>query len=241
MHYPLQVVSRKFEFSHKGLFEYGYAIDYIKALQKKSQYCCNRFCSVTSYGMLFISIERELGEYASNEYALYAEYLIASIVQYESGIWNWIDSDVIRQMIEGVTFLRLNRVFYQMLKYNPLIILGEEVIYTVLRYGTYEMMECVLELCECEILDITEIEIVPKNIIKIEICPPNTMHSDAGNFFKHKFIDIPKYVNKNNGYATIGLKVNDEIILKYGDNIEEVLAPKKYDTNVNKNKQCTIF
>lgn len=241
MHYPLQVVSRKFEFSHKGLFEYGYAIDYIKAFQKKSQSYQTRVCNGSSYGMLFISIERELGEYASKEYTLYAEYLIASIVQYESDIWNWIDNDVILRMIEGVTFLRLNCVFNQILKYNPLIVLGEETIYAVLRYGTYEMMVSVLELCECELLDITEIEIVPKNIIKIEICPPNTMHSDAGNCFNHRFIDIPKYVDKNGGTAIIGLKVKDEIILKYGDNIEEVLAPKKYDTNVNKNKQCTIF
>src|SRR4051794_6876232 len=108
MHYPLQIVSYKFEFSHKGLFEYGYAIDYINSLQKKSQYCQNRFCSVASYGMMFIGIERELGKYGSKEYAPYAEYLIASIVQYESNIWNWINSDVILRMIEGVTFLRLN-------------------------------------------------------------------------------------------------------------------------------------
>lgn len=116
-------------------------------------------------------------EYCITQYGACVEYLIASIVQYEPDIWNWINSDVIFRMVKGVSLLRLERVFAQMLKYDPLIISGKEIIYIIFTYGSYKMMEIVSDLCEPDLIDIIDIDDVPKDIIQIDLCLPRAIIS----------------------------------------------------------------
>ena len=94
------------------------------------------------------------------------------------------------------------------------------------------MMQAVLDLCEEKIVIIDDYDLnmeIPNNIMPIEIAPPNDMRSDAGDLLFKRHPIILSMVDDNSGSVT-NLKIRDEIFLKYGPNINEVLNAKEKNT-----------
>lgn len=230
-HYPLQISMDKVNVPPERYFKYNRADEFINELNTNVKYVMYCRCKQLSDGKLFFTLELELGEHCINPYGSYAEYLIASMVQYEPDIWKWIDSNVMLRMVEAVALFRLERVFARMLKYNPLLILGKRIIYVFFEYGTYKMMEMILDLCEPDLINLTDADNVPEDVIEIELCQPNPMSSEGSHLFMKRFDCIEEY-EKEYGYAVVGLKVKKEVMLKYGSDLDKLLQSRKRQKRV---------
>lgn len=229
--YPSKPSIDKIDVPPERYFKYNRADEYINALSTYVRCDMHYNCNRLSDEALFQKMERELGEHCINPYGSYAEYLIASMVQYEPDIWQWIDSNVMLRMVESVALFRLERVFARMLKYNPLLILGERIICVFFEYGTYKMMEMILDLCEPDLINLTNADNVPEDVVEIELCQPNPMNSEGSHLFMKRFDCIEEY-EKEYGYAVVGLKIKKEVMLKYGPDLDKLLQSRKRQKRV---------
>lgn len=224
--YPFNFSMIKVNVPPERYFKYNRAYEFINELSTYVSCDVHYNCKQLSDGMLFFTLELELGEHCINPYGSYAEYLIASMVQYEPDIWKWIDSNVMLRMVEAVALFRLERVFARMIKYNPLLVLGERIIYVFFKYGTYKMMEMILDLCELDLIDLMDADNVPEDVVEIELCEPNPMNSEGSHLFLKRFGCIKEY-EKEYGFAVVGLKVKKEVLLRYGPDLDEFVQSRK--------------
>jgi hypothetical protein len=117
-----------------------------------------------------------------------------------------------------------------MLKFNPLILIGKGIMYAILRYGTYGMMDAILDLCEDKVVGIGGDEDIDLNV-RINIIPvllehPNKMGSEAFDllYAKHPMIH-PSFNGRL--YSVMGLKIKDEVLLRYGSDLNAILQSRE--------------
>ena len=138
LHYPISDLPIKWMSKEVRHFKYKSADKYVSVLRKELKWNKKCICNVTPYGIIFAQIERALGEHSDNDDKRFAAMcLIRDIVCYKENIWGWIDDPVILRMINGISMCRYERIFIEILKFNPLIMIGKGIMYTVLRYGSY--------------------------------------------------------------------------------------------------------
>ena len=238
LRYPTKLDINKIRISHLGI-----ADRYVDFLRKEIKCDIDMECKIAVYGMMFRRIEISLkeGDWSRD----YAEYSISSIVQYEPLTLNWTRSHVMTRMVEGVALLQFEHVFAQMLKYNPLIILGRRVMLALFTYGTGKMMEMVLDLCELNFINFDEDDNIPEGSVDLEICNGNPMCSEGSRLFMNRLKEtIAKYEEEYDIDGVV-LKMKKEIIDTYkideSDIDEKIVESEKYNTDSKKDKQCIIF
>ena len=184
-------------------------------------------CNAIPHGIILAQVERALGEHSDDEDKRFAaRCIIRDIACYKDDIWTWIDDPVILRMINGISICRYERIFIEMLKFNPLMIVGKGIMYAVLRNGTYGMMEAILDLCEEKLIIIEDDNEdlnkeddedlkISNNIIPIQVAPPNSMSSDAGDllFERHPII---RSMLDDYSCSIPCLKIKDEVFRLYG-------------------------
>ena len=135
-----------------------------------------------------------------------------------------------------------------MLKFNPLILIGKGIMYAILRYGTYGMMEAILDLCEDKVVGIEADEDldlkVRINIIPVLLEYPNKMGSEASDLLFAKRPMIRP--SRNDHYSLMGLKIKDEVLLRYGSDLNTILQSREPEDIYNREyhtwstAQCVI-
>jgi hypothetical protein len=92
------------------------------------------------------------------------------------------------------------------------------------------MMEAILDLCEDKVVGIGGDEDIDLNV-RINIIPivleyPNKMGSEASDllFAKHPMIH-PSF--KDRLYSLMGLKIKDEVLLRYGSDLNTILQSRE--------------
>ena len=233
LHYPESDLPIKWVAGAVAHFKCKSTDEYVSVLRKEIRYDKRCVCNMTPYGIIFVQLERALGKHSSDtEKRFAARCILRDIACYNEDVWGWIDDPVILRMINGISVCRYERIFIEMLEFNPLIIVGKGIIHAVLRYGTYGMMEAILDLCEEKlvIIDSENLDLeIPNNVIPIVCNSPNSMSSDAMDFLikKHPMILT---MRAEEPCSVIGLKIKDVIFLKYGSSMDEVLNARKKDT-----------
>jgi hypothetical protein len=237
MHHPKSDLPVQWKSSAVAHFEYKSAAEFVEVLnrdvKKKKKCACKCVCNDTPYGHLFAQIERALGHCSPNEEKRFAaRCIIRDTVCYKENAWEWIEDKVIFRMVTTIAMCRYDRIFSEMLKFNPLIMIGKGILYAILRYGTYGMMEAVLDLCDPGIVDMDDYfedyddnTEIPNNIMPIVCEPPNDMSSDAGDYLS-KFRPMIDSAWKESK-CSVGLKLKDSVILMYGSSVDEVLNSRK--------------
>lgn len=218
VHYPVSDLPVKWVSTSVVHFKCKSAEKYISVLRQELNYDKKCICDVTPYGIIFAQVERALGEHSDDEDKRFAaRCIIRDIVCYKDDIWGWIDDPVLLRMINGISICRYERIFIEMLKFNPLIIVGKGIMYAVLRNGTYGMMEAILDLCEEKIIFIEgnngDINIT-NNIIPIQFSPSNRMCSDAWDLLFERH-EIYQSALNNRSYPIACLKIKDEVFRLY--------------------------
>ena len=226
-----------------GYFKCKSADKYIRVLRRQLKWSKKCICDVTPYGIIFAQVERALGEHSSEDKRFAARCIIRDIACYKSDIWGWIDDPVLLRMINGISICRYERIFIEMLKCNPLIMIGKGIMYAVLLNGTYAMMEAVLDLCEEKIVIIELDDMgseIPNNVMPIHIAQPNDMSSDAGDLlFKRR--PIIRSMIDDDPCSTASLKIKDEVLSWYGSNANQVLNTRKRNTMWDRENEGVDF
>ena len=207
--YPIKFDINNVDITPYGNFKYRNADRYVDFLRKEIKCDIDMECKIAVYGMMFRRIEISLKE--CSPFINHAEYLISSIVQYEPPTSNWICGDVILRMVEGVALLQFEHVFAQILKYNPLTISRSRMMLVLFTYGTYKMMEIVLDLREPDLIDLTDDDDnIPEYAVEIELCQPNPMCSEGSRLFMNRFNETIVEYEKEHGFAVVGLIIKKE-------------------------------
>lgn len=250
LHYPTSDLPVKWESSEVIHFKYKSAKAFVNELSKDVKHDKKCICNNTPHGIIFVQVERALGQYSTEEVKIAARCIIRDIVCYKKDVWSWIEDRVLLRMIKGITTCKYDKIFFEILKFNPLILVGRGIMYAILRYGTYGMMEAILDLCEDKVVGIeSDDENDSKMWIQLNIIPilceqPNSMRSEASDllFSKHPMIAT---TYSDHDYSAMGLKIKDEVLLKYGSDLDEVLNSREKNTvwdreDIGVNDTCVI-
>jgi hypothetical protein len=187
-------------------------------------------CKNTPHGIMFVQVERALGIYTNDETKFAARCIVRDIVCHKENVLEWIDDPILLRMIKGITTCKYDKIFFEMLKFNPLILIGKGIMYAILRYGTYGMMDAILDVCADKVVGIGGDEDIDLNV-RINIIPillehPNKMGSEASDllFAKHPMIS-PSFNGRL--YSVMGLKIKDEVLLRYGSDLNAILQSRE--------------
>jgi hypothetical protein len=229
LHYPKSDLPIKWKSPTIVMFKYKSANAFMNALSTDIKYrkC---ICKNTPHGIMFVQVERALGIYTNDETKFAARCIVRDIVCHKENVLEWIDDPILLRMIKGITTCKYDKIFFEMLKFNPLILIGKGIMYAILRYGTYGMMDAILDVCADKVVGIGGDEDIDLNV-RINIIPillehPNKMGSEASDllFAKHPMIS-PSFNGRL--YSVMGLKIKDEVLLRYGSDLNAILQSRE--------------